>query len=104
MNCVRNRYQEDTCDLHQFVCKKNHVTTDYIMMNNNCVMNDYDNVCPYKVNSILAKSAKFIFQQIGHKLAGVCQQCLPTRGHPLSNIALKIMQYRAIAPLAMVTL
>ena len=59
---VRNRYQEDTCDLHQFVCKKNHMTTDYIMMNNNCVMNDCDNVCPYKVDSILAKSAKFIFQ------------------------------------------
>ena len=44
------------------MCKKNHVTTDYIMMNNNCVMNDSDNVCPYKVSSILAKSAKFIFQ------------------------------------------
>ena len=25
------------------MCKKNHVTTDYIMMNNNCVMNDCDN-------------------------------------------------------------
>ena len=35
------------------------VTTDYIII---CVMNDCDNVCPYKVNSILAKSAKFIFQ------------------------------------------
>ena len=51
------------------MCKKNHVTTDYIMMNNNCVMNDCDNVCPYKVSSILAKSAKFIFQHEGD-LAG----------------------------------